>query len=92
MAGRRGALRVELGCRGGDGSTPTNVRTGVDRWCGMVFTVGMTTTSTTTNDICDHCGVTLSASFGFGCCDACADRLADEREREDAIGELVGDE
>jgi hypothetical protein len=45
MAGRRGALRVELGCRGGDGSTPTNVRTGVDRPCGMVFTVGMTKTA-----------------------------------------------
>jgi hypothetical protein len=47
MAGRRGALRVELGCRGGDGSTQTNVRTGVDRLCGMVFNRDMTTTEIT---------------------------------------------
>jgi hypothetical protein len=47
MAGRRGALRVELGCRGGDGSTLTNVRTGVDRWCGMVFNSGMSFTTDT---------------------------------------------
>jgi hypothetical protein len=35
-------------------------------------------------DECQHCGVVLSATFGFGCCDECSERLAREFEAYDA--------
>jgi hypothetical protein len=36
-----------------------------------------------TDDKCEWCGVVLSGSVGFGCCDECSERLAREREEED---------
>jgi hypothetical protein len=34
-------------------------------------------------DNCDYCGIELSARFGFGCCDACSERLAEQFEQFD---------